>query len=1013
VEIDKAFGIDLGTTNSCVGVMNDTDSDIILATDPLGVSTTPSCVWYDEKKNDVVVGRLAFAWRGSERAPIVSIKRKMGTMLLTPLGFARKPPNLPPVLARVLGETRAQRLERYLKRIEDSDEQQLAAKVKQARANPPELWVFDQAARLDAYLNSLPDAEQRERLRANPPLLWLPEEISALILAEERRQMAERLTRPGAPSYRLERAVITVPAYFGARQVDATREAGALAGLRVIELLQEPTAAARYYCWKHNIHDGVFLVFDLGGGTFDVSIVRRTAGIFDTLGVSGDNCLGGDDIDASLAEWIRQRVAAESTEYDLRLGPASERDMSIRNRFIHLAEGVKKALTATEATLLRDTTTVKDRRGNSVVIEMSVTRNIFENLANETVAQCVPKCWEALAKAKHKANVSLKDVDYIFLVGGSTHAPCVERLVKERFCQSADSQPPTDASLILAEIQGDDERQTGELRRLAGEMLAANERARCAQPLKDNPDLCVALGAAISAAAHGVSARDEASGATIEFVGPRGTRNLEITIKGRVATKNPASLTATTVRLASEAQRFDAELPLAADATFLFKRVPLQERTRNGFQVTVHSPTGAILAQAALVIEQNPHYSDVGTDLDSCATMSKAIYIDVAWQGKVSKMPLVESGASLADGLERRRRLKTPDPNTGMLRFRLYQGRRPLANIVDAIDPTIAPQTPIVFTLSISEDQMMRAHYILGEEGRPRSFVIEPPPSETPPTLKVVNEKNQQIEDALSYKTPVQAQTFRIRAVRINRNLEQARADGDDPKLIDAFQELDELLHEISQTSSPLTPSWQEYDGLLQACRRLVSEIENKRPDYPVADVRKTLNAEAKDAHAAYNAADQQLYTERWQRLRELHDGLERELKPDPTMLKTSPAEQARVRVDNLLAEAIELERAAVGFAADFDRRSLHPPAGETPDANRGHAQQCRQCSQELASCQAPLQHLKSQCIAAPDEVFAECSSYEALVQRWRIVLLAKQEILTGRKLASLGSIPEPDEQFV
>jgi molecular chaperone DnaK len=888
MEINKAIGIDLGTTNSCVGIMNETDSDIVLAVDRLGVSTTPSCVWYDERKNQIVVGRQAYARRGSEQPPVASIKRKMGTMLLTPLGWARRlPENLPAPLARVLSETREQRLERYLARIEDSDPGQREAKLAQARAEPPELWVFDQAARREVYLRSIADVKERERVAADPPLLWLPEEISALILAEERRQIAETLARPGAHTHRVERAVITVPAYFGARQVEATREAGALAGLRVLELLQEPTAAARYYCWKHNIQDGVFLVFDLGGGTFDVSIVRRTEGVFDTLGVSGNNFLGGDDVDARLAEWIRRQVAEAMPEYDLDLQAGDERDAAIRHRFIHLAEGVKKALTSTDATLLRDTTTVKDRRGEPVSVEMGVTRDVFDQLAAETIALCIPKCWEALAKTKLKANVSLADVDHIFLVGGSTHTPCVERIVKESFCQTPGAGPMNDAEMapLLSEIQGDDEKQTGELRRIARELMASGERARCTHPLRDNPDLCVALGAAISAAAHGVPTRG-AGGAVIEFTGPRGTRDGDINIKGRVTAGDPAALASARVRLTSDPPRYEAEMLLSPEGAFLFKRVPLQERAHNQFQVTVASPAGDVLGQAEIVIAQNPQYSEVTTGLDSCATMSKAIYIDVVVQGKVMKMPLVESGAPLSGGLERRRRLKVPDPNTGMLRFRLYQARRPLADIVDALEPAIPPGTPIVFTLAISEDQFMRAHYTLGDEATPRSFVIEPPPPEKLPSEQQVREKMQQIEDALSYKPPVQAQTFRIRARRIQQTFEQARADGDGPKLIDAFQELDDLLREIGQASSPLSPPWEEYQDLLEACRRLANEIERTKPDYPVAEARKTLETEAKDARAAYTAQDQQLYGERWERLRGLHSGLQRELTAEPTMLK-------------------------------------------------------------------------------------------------------------------------------
>ena len=137
MEICKPVGIDLGTTNSCAGVANETDSDIILHRNRMGVATTPSCVWYDSRKNEIVVGMGAFRRRGSQPEPIVSIKRRMGKMLLTPLGArSRIPENLPPELRRCLTETREQRLERYLATIVDPDPE------RQEAAHTPQLMHF-------------------------------------------------------------------------------------------------------------------------------------------------------------------------------------------------------------------------------------------------------------------------------------------------------------------------------------------------------------------------------------------------------------------------------------------------------------------------------------------------------------------------------------------------------------------------------------------------------------------------------------------------------------------------------------------------------------------------------------------------------------------------------------------------------------------------------------------------------------------------------------------------------
>src|SRR5581483_9888005 len=128
-----------------------------------------------------------------------------------------------------------------------------------------------------------------------------PPEVSAVILRHLRAMMARTLNDA---HYLLDRAIITMPAYFNHNQIEATRKAGELAGYEVAELLHEPTAAAIYYSWLHNHGDATYLVYDLGGGTFDVSVIRRRLGDHEVLSVSGDPFLGGDDFDRLLASHL-------------------------------------------------------------------------------------------------------------------------------------------------------------------------------------------------------------------------------------------------------------------------------------------------------------------------------------------------------------------------------------------------------------------------------------------------------------------------------------------------------------------------------------------------------------------------------------------------------------------------------------------------------------------------------------------------------------------------------------
>ncbi|MGM0557420.1 MAG: Hsp70 family protein, partial [Myxococcota bacterium] len=160
------------------------------------------------------------------------------------------------------------------------------------------------------------------------PRQMTPEEISAEILKHMNGSMASYLgARDAEDTLEFDEAVITVPAYFDAPQIEATRKAGEWAGLEIAGLLQEPTAAAMYYAWKHGIGDGTFMVYDLGGGTFDVSIIRSIMGEYQVLAIDGDNYLGGDDFDRRLAEYFREHLVEQGYELDLDIANDTEDEL--------------------------------------------------------------------------------------------------------------------------------------------------------------------------------------------------------------------------------------------------------------------------------------------------------------------------------------------------------------------------------------------------------------------------------------------------------------------------------------------------------------------------------------------------------------------------------------------------------------------------------------------------------------------------------------------------------------
>ena len=185
-------------------------------------------------------------------------------------------------------------------------------------------------------------------------------------------------------------------------------------------MLHEPTAAASYHCWRTNTQDGVFLVYDFGGGTFDVSILRSIAGSFEVLGISGNKRLGGDDLDAALTEDLRQRLLRdEEAAYDLDLDMNAEEDRLRFDQLKLLAEGVKKALSNASEFYLRDPVSIRDRAGQQVFIEIMYRRHEIEAIMRPIVERTIPYCFDALEIAQQRAGVTLADVDAVILAGGS------------------------------------------------------------------------------------------------------------------------------------------------------------------------------------------------------------------------------------------------------------------------------------------------------------------------------------------------------------------------------------------------------------------------------------------------------------------------------------------------------------------------------------------------------------------------------------------------------------------
>ena len=372
----KIIGIDLGTTNSCVAVMEGNQPTVIINNE--GQRTTPSVVAFTE---------------GGERKIGNPAKRQAIT----------NPKNTVFSIKRFMGES----YDQVTKEIE-----RVPYSVVRGENN---------AARVEI------DGRQ-----------YTPQEISAMILQKMKKTAEDYLRQP------VTEAVITVPAYFSDSQRQATKEAGKIAGLDVTRIVNEPTAAALAFGLDKMNKSMKVAVFDLGGGTFDISIMDLGDGLFEVMSTNGDTHLGGDDFDHKIIEWLAQEFAAENGGADLTKDP-----MALQ-RLKEAAEKAKIELsnqTSTEINLPY----IMPVDGVPKHLVKTLTRAKFEQLCDDLFQRTLVPCRQALADA----HLTAGQIDEVLLVGGSSRIPKVQELVKEFFGKEPNkSVNPDEVVAIGAAIQG-------------------------------------------------------------------------------------------------------------------------------------------------------------------------------------------------------------------------------------------------------------------------------------------------------------------------------------------------------------------------------------------------------------------------------------------------------------------------------------------------------------------------------------------------------------------------------
>ena len=372
----KIIGIDLGTTNSCVAVMEGNAPAVIINSE--GKRTTPSIVAFTD---------------GGERKVGDPAKRQAIT----------NPINTIFSIKRFMGETFNQ-VEGELARV--------PYKVVKGDNNTPRIDISGR--------------------------LYSPQEISAMVLQKMKKTAEDYLGQE------VSEAVITVPAYFNDAQRQATKEAGEIAGLKVRRIINEPTAAALAYGLDKKNEDSKVAVFDLGGGTFDISILELGDGVFEVKSTNGDTHLGGDDFDHVIIDWLVAEFKSENGGVDL------SKDPMALQRLKEAAEKAKIELSSQTSTEI-NLPYIMPVDGVPKHLVKTLTRAKFEQLADDLIQRTIEPCRKALSDA----GLTASDINEVLLVGGSTRIPAIQEIVKKFFGKEPNKGVnPDEVVAIGAAIQG-------------------------------------------------------------------------------------------------------------------------------------------------------------------------------------------------------------------------------------------------------------------------------------------------------------------------------------------------------------------------------------------------------------------------------------------------------------------------------------------------------------------------------------------------------------------------------
>jgi molecular chaperone DnaK len=821
-KIRKPVGIDLGTTNSVIALLDPTDSFIITGQDEALHKTFPSIVGYRDER--ALVSHAAASLRGGPQTPLSSIKRFMG-------------------------------------------------------------------------LN--------RSFKVGPETLT-PPEASARVLRHLRDVLARTLNDG---RYLLDAAVITMPAYFNHNQIEDTREAGELAGYEVVELLHEPTAAAIYYGWLENHGDANYLVYDLGGGTFDVSIIRKRFGDYEVLGVSGDPFLGGDDFDRLLASRVHELLKSAGNDAP----PVAA--------LVHIAEEIKIRLSQNESVECRlveqDGHCAAPSTQYSVLstqhsVPLAISRITFQQLIKDKIDHTIDCCQEALARARERAGIRLSDIDYVILVGGSSRIPLVRETVRAAFCN-----------------------------------LSLPEHVRNAEPLLSEPDLCVAYGAALRAATHGTRClfsgvqrarsflpdldlgfgpEEPSLDLELRITSPVNVRETQYTLVGGVRGAGAAEVRhGGIVRIHALASRAMTEAFLEHDGGFT-QTLALQPETDNILELTLCDNGGRELLRLPLTVRHSAVARPLGAAVLATQILTKPLAIEVLnRQRQRVKQIIAPVGAPLPGQF--RCTCRTVD-QAGRVVVPIFEENRVIKHMVlSDLDRSLPVGSPVDVELLIDVKHAIEVRVLVRDADRCESAIIKGPPPADRPTPKQIAEVVAQIEQVLPQFSGGYRSRMRTLIGRLQRDLDEALRHDDEPKAIQRMAELrdvrDQLIYRRGQV---LDPPWVKFEQHVKDCLDLAATVAEQTHSSR-EELSEPIRAQRQRGEQAYEQENQALVRDCCTNLERYAGQLVQLLRdnrhePEEPPLRRPAWLEAREAVDQFRARLAEVwKRVRAGAHADLEQR--------------------------------------------------------------------------------------------